>query len=106
MENKKKYEQFYTLPQIVDDLIDELKENVNIDEITEFQENSAGDGIMKNMNLNKGITKSGDYNDYFRLIYLRKSKYNLNDFIDKFNFDEYYCFKSSRVCKTRSTIYS
>ena len=35
--------------------------------------------------------------DYFLIKYIRKSKLYLKDFIDKFNFDEYYCFKASRI---------
>lgn len=34
--------------------------------------------------------------DYFKLIYSRSSNLYLKDFIDKFNFDDYWCFKSTR----------
>jgi len=34
--------------------------------------------------------------DYFTLQYLRSSNLYLKDFIDKFNFDDYWCFKSTR----------
>ncbi len=33
--------------------------------------------------------------DYFRLIYVRASKKYLNDYLLLFNFNDYYCFKSS-----------
>lgn len=34
--------------------------------------------------------------DYFRLIYVRSSNLYLKDFIDKFNFSDYWCFKATR----------
>ena len=37
--------------------------------------------------------------DYFRLIYLRSSNLYLKDFIDKFNFDDYWCFKTTNIQK-------
>jgi len=33
--------------------------------------------------------------DYFRLIYLRRSKNKLDYYLPLFNFDDYWCFKSS-----------
>ena len=33
--------------------------------------------------------------DYFTLKYLRSSNLYLKDFIDKFNFDDYWCFKTT-----------
>lgn len=37
--------------------------------------------------------------DYFRLINVRKSNLYLIDFIDKFNFDDYWCFKTTYIQK-------
>ena len=34
--------------------------------------------------------------DYFKLIYYRKSKYKLNHYLTQFNFNDYWCFKSTR----------
>lgn len=34
--------------------------------------------------------------DYFRLIYSRRSKNKLDYYLPLFNFDDYWCFKSSR----------
>jgi hypothetical protein len=31
--------------------------------------------------------------DYFRLQHIRKSTNNLNYYLDKFNFEDYWCFK-------------
>ena len=48
------------------------------------------------MNMNKTIAnvrKVGG--DYFRLMYLRKSNLYLKDYINKFNFDDYWCFKAT-----------
>lgn len=39
--------------------------------------------------------------DYFKLIHSRRSNLYLKDFIDKFNFDDYWCFKTTdkqRIC--------
>ena len=33
--------------------------------------------------------------DYFKLIYSRRSNFYLKDFINKFNFDDYWCFKTT-----------
>jgi hypothetical protein len=33
--------------------------------------------------------------DYFRLQHIRKSTNNLNYYLDKFNFEDYWCFKST-----------
>lgn len=41
---KGKLEKFYTSGFILDELVKELKEKINLDETTEFLENSAGDG--------------------------------------------------------------
>lgn len=43
---KGRSEQFYTTDWILDDLIKELEDNINIDGVTEFQENSAGNGAI------------------------------------------------------------
>lgn len=37
--------------------------------------------------------------DYFRLINTRTSNLYLKDFVDKFNFDDYWCFKTTNVQK-------
>ena len=37
--------------------------------------------------------------DYFRIIYDRGSNFYLKDFIDKFNFNDYWCFKTTNVQK-------
>ena len=37
--------------------------------------------------------------DYFRIIYDRGSNLYLKDFVDKFNFDDYWCFKTTDVQK-------
>lgn len=34
--------------------------------------------------------------NYFKLSYLRKSKLKLDYFLNQFNFDDYWCFKSTR----------
>jgi hypothetical protein len=34
--------------------------------------------------------------DYFRLIYLRKSKYKLDYYLEQFNFDDYFCYKATK----------
>ena len=46
------------------------------------------------MNTNKTIINTRPIGgNYFRLIYERKYKTILGDFIDKFKFDDYWCFK-------------
>jgi hypothetical protein len=40
----------------------------------------------------RGVGVGGDY---FRLLYSRKSKYKLDYYLDQFNFDDYFCYKSS-----------
>ena len=48
------------------------------------------------MNTSKRIENSRKVGgDYFRLQVRRISNLYLKDFIDKFNFDDYWCFKSS-----------
>jgi hypothetical protein len=37
--------------------------------------------------------------DYFNLIYSRRSGLTLNDFVGKFNFNDYWCFKITNVQK-------
>ena len=37
--------------------------------------------------------------DYFKLKYLRRSNKYLSDYINLFNFDDYWCFKSSNKQK-------
>ena len=46
------------------------------------------------MNTNKTIENRRQLgNDYFKFIYSKKSINKLSDFIDKFKFDDYWCFK-------------
>jgi hypothetical protein len=48
------------------------------------------------MNSTKTISnlrKPGE--DYFRLFYARPSNLYLKDFVDKFNFDDYFCYKQT-----------
>ena len=33
--------------------------------------------------------------DWFKLIYARRSDLYLKDYLDKFNFDDYWCFKAT-----------
>lgn len=48
------------------------------------------------MNGSKTIENRRDIGgDYFRVQYLRKSNMYLKDILDKFNFDDYWCFKAT-----------
>lgn len=52
------------------------------------------------MNGNKTISNSRIVGgDYFGLVNVTKSNLYLKDFIDKFNFDDYWCFKTTNVQK-------
>lgn len=52
---------------------------------------------MINMNTSKTIANRRNVGgDYFKLIYLRSSNLYLKDFIDKFDFSDYWCFKATR----------
>ena len=35
--------------------------------------------------------------DYFALTFIKKSKYKLDYYLNQFNFDDYYCIKSSGI---------
>jgi hypothetical protein len=50
---------------------------------------------MLNMNTSKTIVSNRIGGDYFVLIYSRRSKLYLKDFINQFDFKNYHCFKSS-----------
>ena len=57
---------------------------------------------MKKMNCDKTIfIPHGIGGEYFVMIYSRKMKplYRLNELIEGFNFDEYWCFKTTNVQK-------
>ena len=48
------------------------------------------------MNTNKTITNCRKVGgDYFRLVNVRNSNLHLKDFVDEFNFDDYWCFKTT-----------
>jgi hypothetical protein len=50
---------------------------------------------MNNTKTISNLRKPGE--DYFRLFYARPSNLYLKDFVDKFNFDDYFCYKTSNL---------